>query len=374
MRNYRILVGIILLFCFIKFNAQNITTYQYSPEGWLLQSSDGNKTQIYTYDELGNRTGYEVISNNNLSDLEILTPSANPVTVVAGSTTNISCTIKNNGSSSTGAASMVGYYLSTNTYYEVGDILLANKYISSIAANTSFAISKTVNIPSGTASGAHYILVMSDYLDAITESNENNNTSFVQISVSGTTVPFNNTVQNVSTVSTSEDCYDATNTITVAGLGTSVDINSGSNAIFIAGGSVYLKDGFHSHSGSHSHTYITQTGDYCSLQQSMIAVTPNELPGEDAYTKEVEVENNEEEINLTIYPNPTQGEFVIDFVGDKINAKISMHNYFGVNVYSTEVFDQTMERVNISDLPEGVYIIIIEHNSKMIFSKVVKTF
>jgi len=94
----------------------------------------------------------------------------------------------------------------------------------------------------------------------------------------------NITVENETIISGQTECYNATNTITVAGAGTTVDVESGGEAYFIAGENILLKPGFHSHSGSSTYAYITLTGDYCSSLPPIIAA-PDSILGEPLLTE-----------------------------------------------------------------------------------------
>jgi hypothetical protein len=77
------------------------------------------------------------------------------------------------------------YYLSANTTYEAGDVLLGSSGVPSIAAlNASSQITQSVTIPGGTAPGSYFILFYADgATSGITESNENNNVAYRSMTV-----------------------------------------------------------------------------------------------------------------------------------------------------------------------------------------------
>jgi PKD repeat protein len=188
-------------------------------------------------------------------------------------------------------------------------------------------------------------------------------------------VPVYSNLPNTIINNAQAECYNATNTITVAGSGTTVDVQSGGEATFIAGNKIIFNPGFTSHLGSYSNAYITTTGDYCSQPSPMMAQTPTEMEiSLIADTKELAIENEEVRQDINIYPNPTTGEFVIDFSGDETTAEISLHNYYGMTVYTTKIYHQKMEKIDISDLPGGIYVVVISTNAEKIIRKIVKTF
>lgn len=169
-------------------------------------------------------------------------------------------------------------------------------------------------------------------------------------------------------------CFVVTNTITVAVSGTTINIQSGGEATFIAGNKIIFNEGFTAHLGSYANAYITTTGDYCSQQQNM-APAANEIIGEDESTtfKDLEISSSDDNnLNINIYPTPTRGEFVIDFSGKQVTAEISMHNYFGAIVYNETIHEQTTKKINISDMPMGMYIVAINCEGERIVRKIVK--
>lgn len=118
-------------------------------------------------------------------DLSILN-QYNPASTTAGSTISISCYIVNNGNSSA-SSSNVGYYLSTDNFFDAGDTYLGYSSGTTLAAGSSSYKSSSVTIPSSTTSGTYYILYFADYTSAVNESNENNNVSSLTIIIGGGT-------------------------------------------------------------------------------------------------------------------------------------------------------------------------------------------
>jgi len=115
-------------------------------------------------------------------DFIVQSPNANPIAVEAGSTTDISCTVKNQGSGSAGS-SYVRYYLSSNSSYGTSDTYLGSDYVSSLSSNGTSSESATLTIPPGTAAGTWYILFRADADDDVAEGDETNNVAYRQITV-----------------------------------------------------------------------------------------------------------------------------------------------------------------------------------------------
>jgi len=137
-------------------------------------------------------------------------------------------------------------------------------------------------------------------------------------------------LQNINVNDAQTECYNATNIITIAGSGTTVDINSGGEATIIAGEKIIFEEGFAAHSGSYVSAYITTTGDYCSSQASMMA-NENilEIEDDDGNISEIQDDNQ----IIKIYPNPTSGIATIDFMGKATKADIQVLNFQGNELF-----------------------------------------
>lgn len=105
-----------------------------------------------------------------------------PSSAVRGSTINVNDTTKNKGGGSSGPSTN-RFYLSTNTTYDAGDTSLGSRAVPSLAAGASNAGSISVNIPSGIAAGAYYIIARSDADGVVAETNEANNNKYRAITI-----------------------------------------------------------------------------------------------------------------------------------------------------------------------------------------------
>lgn len=87
------------------------------------------------------------------------------------------------------------------------------------------------------------------------------------------------------------------------------------------------------------------------------------------------VDENENELNVSIYPNPSNGEFTIalnDIASDRVN--VSILNVAGQVVYN-EVFaasSSTQREVNMNNQPKGVYFVQIIANDIKTVKRIIK--
>lgn len=115
-------------------------------------------------------------------DLRVSSLTA-PTTGGAGTTISVTETTRNNGRGSAGA-STTRFYLSKNRTLDAGDALLGSRAIPALAGGASSTGTTSVTIPSGTSTGRYYIIAKADGHNAITETNENNNTRYRTIRIS----------------------------------------------------------------------------------------------------------------------------------------------------------------------------------------------
>ncbi len=95
-------------------------------------------------------------------------------TAYPGQQITINNTVENQGNIPAANFS-VGFYLSTDSTYNSGDISLGSRTISSLGASSSNTNSTTVTLDGQTAPDEYYIIVVADSSDAVDESDETNN-------------------------------------------------------------------------------------------------------------------------------------------------------------------------------------------------------
>lgn len=145
-------------------------------------------TLVLQFDGSGNITRKAVYSlsvhaANNLPptyidypviDLVITSASVSAQSGTAGTAVNVQASIYNNGSS-TASVSNVGYYLSADSIFGSGDVLLGSSAGTALQATTSALRQSSLVIPTNIAAGNYYILFKADYNNVVSEVNENNN-------------------------------------------------------------------------------------------------------------------------------------------------------------------------------------------------------
>ncbi len=174
------------------------------------------------------------------------------------------------------------------------------------------------------------------------------------------TVPV--TLDVTGTVSTTV-CYNATQTITVAGIST-FEVLVGGTVTMIAGTNILYMPGTLIHSGASMHGYIAPGGPYCSPAKVSTEIAGTETPG-------VSLMDN----SFKIYPNPTSGLFTIEHQGDVANGlvRVDVLGTLGSKVLSTQFQGVSKQELSIKGNPPGIYFVRVSSGEKVQTVKIILT-
>lgn len=115
------------------------------------------------------------------SDL-VVSALTGPATAGAGFAVTLNETTGNIGAEPVGGTS-TRYYLSSDSFIGLGDVLIGGRSLAGLAPGGSSAGATSVTIPAGTADGSYFIVARVDDLNQAAESNEGNNTRVLAIRI-----------------------------------------------------------------------------------------------------------------------------------------------------------------------------------------------
>ena len=177
----------------------------------------------------------------------------------------------------------------------------------------------------------------------------------------------NNVVLQGITVSSGQNnCYNALQTITVAGNGTSFLIQNGGNATMIAGQRISLLPGTTVQSNGHLKAYITTTNSYCS---SLPAYMTNSMGNEE---NRIQIKNGFS--NFSIYPNPTSNNFTLELSREPQGSVtiVKIYNMMGTQILEKSLESGKIHEFSLSNQTPGVYLIKIVQNNEVGFGKIIR--
>jgi len=182
----------------------------------------------------------------------------------------------------------------------------------------------------------------------------------------GPSVPDNFDFPETTLTDNQTECYNAQNTITVAGDGTSVVFESGSSATLIAGYSICFLPGFHAQNGSYMSAIITTTGTFCDgmPEQVIVEYTAPMVHKSENIEPEKEIQNDaKDEPSLRVYPNPTRGETRFELNNFSKPVYIRIFNSNGVLVEEIKEVAAPTPTLQLSHLRKGLYFVCVGNSN-----------
>lgn len=152
---------------------------------FLIASADDYNLERES-DENNNTLARPISITNDRPDLAI-SATETPRTVNAGSSFQVSWTVKNQGTVAANANWYDNVYLSNDATYDSSDYYLTDQYIDSqtpLAANGTYTINRSVTLPSNVV-GDRYLLFIADQNNYQGEIDETNNVLAVPITING---------------------------------------------------------------------------------------------------------------------------------------------------------------------------------------------
>ncbi len=180
-------------------------------------------------------------------------------------------------------------------------------------------------------------------------------------------VPLIRTITNDTISSGMAGCFNAINTIMVAGNGSTFVVQNGGSATLIAGQNILCYPGTTIQNGGYMWGYISPDGPWC-VNPSMPAIVPSKSESE---------KNSIENIAPTswkVYPNPTTGTFVLDWLRESPPGEVVIEIYgmFGERILRQKLYGERYHQFSLTGKPSGIYLIRVITGEKTETVKIVK--
>ena len=175
-------------------------------------------------------------------------------------------------------------------------------------------------------------------------------------------------VQDSIMMAGDEACFSAFRNIHVAGNGSVFVVNPRASAELIAGESIVLLPGIAVAEGGHLHARIATDSTYCP--QPVLKPTLPQLTDQ----TNTMIYKGGIEAGLIVYPNPTHGIFRFEPHEKPANAvyKAEIFNMMGEKLALLKFAGDLPYLIDISEQPNGIYLIRISNEIKIQSAKVIK--
>jgi M6 family metalloprotease-like protein len=157
-------------------------------------------------------------------------------------------------------------------------------------------------------------------------------------------------------------CFNALQTITVAGNSTTVDFEAGSIVNLIAGESITFLPGFHAHYESYMNASITTEGNFCDelpLRSTVVQNIQKSTTLSEISENKGTFENNE--LKVKVYPNPNNGRFTVELFNAEGSSDISIANILGAVVYKSTFTNTNVSEIELTYLQKGLYFVKVKN-------------
>jgi hypothetical protein len=178
-------------------------------------------------------------------------------------------------------------------------------------------------------------------------------------------VPVSTTVGNDTVHNGQDTCFNASQTITIAGSGTTFVVENGGNAMMIAGQNILYLPGTKVDSGGYMHGSITFTNEYCNtMPLPVVAVKASIEDHPAAMVKTM----------FSVYPNPTNGSFTIELSGKTGQGEVNLEIYGirGDKVLKTNFTGLNKQTISLEGQPTGIYFLRIISDGQSGIRKIIK--
>jgi hypothetical protein len=182
-------------------------------------------------------------------------------------------------------------------------------------------------------------------------------------------IPIDLQIPSTTVASSTEECFNAENDITVAGTGLVV-IQEDATATFIAGHSIHFLPGFHAESGSIMHATITTDGSFCDVAGGGSVVAQPEIKSTRlAETNVVSLTANE--LQVKVYPNPSNGKFTVELNDTQPDITVIIYDLSGSAISRSTSYNTNQLGVELSGIRKGIYFIRIMSGAKQFGKKMI---
>ncbi|MEI7981890.1 MAG: T9SS type A sorting domain-containing protein, partial [Bacteroidota bacterium] len=178
-------------------------------------------------------------------------------------------------------------------------------------------------------------------------------------------VPADRSLTGITVTGGQTVCYDAVNTITAAGSGTSFLVQNGGSATLIAGQNIVFLPTVTVQNGGHLLAYITTTENFCGPQAKTI-FTADET--------EKTLQPAGDQSFFTIYPNPTTGKFTLEMKTDdgSRNTTVQIYSTLGEMILRTTLTGNLKEVISLENYRPGIYFIKVVSGDKSATQKIIR--
>lgn len=182
-----------------------------------------------------------------------------------------------------------------------------------------------------------------------------------------TTPPVNQELANISIPNGVNNCYDATQVLTVAGNGNTFVVENGGSVTLVAGNRISVLPGTRVFAGGYLYAHITTDGTYCGSAKNPLVATLESV-------NSPEIEPVIENQFIKVYPNPTTNIVIVELLENSsaAAASITVYNMNGSILFRKPVKGDSKFQFSLSGKPVGMYMVHVQSGERSEIAKIIK--
>ncbi len=183
-------------------------------------------------------------------------------------------------------------------------------------------------------------------------------------------IPHNLSLQNIVIDADESGCFNATQTVILAGNDTEFIVQPGGEATVIAGQRIILKAGTHIRQGATFRAWITNDDNYCFQEANLLTNVENYLPVDEL----VEDEAISTQRSFRVFPNPTTGVFSIELLNYEPSplVDVAVFNMQGRLIMRTRSRPESIIGFDLGQHQPGIYIIRVISDDDISSARIIK--
>jgi hypothetical protein len=172
-------------------------------------------------------------------------------------------------------------------------------------------------------------------------------------------------IQNHVVENGRDTCFDALQTIYVAGNGTNFTVLNGGSSTLIAGQKISFMPGTKVFPGGYLHAYIAPAGPWCGTKSTAFVEIAEET---------TEITAGSGKSFFSLFPNPTTGAFTLELKGleETAELRVEMYGIYGERLTSTELKGRKKYELSLEDKPAGIYFVRVVSGKYAGTGKIIK--
>ena len=173
-----------------------------------------------------------------------------------------------------------------------------------------------------------------------------------------------------------DQCFDAYETIILAGGGDTFIVEDGTGIDLIAGQSILMLPGTMVEYGGYMYARISTDGSFCDVEEPIVASLKVDLPDGATYQEPLFTPEREksDKAFFRVFPNPTTGDFTVEITSGYTDTPytIMVYGMRGETIIRNDQLTSLRHHLSLQGQQPGLYIIKLQRGDEMGLERIIK--